>query len=211
MPLLKKIIFIVVSSLTVIQAFTQTEIEMKTNADGLFLKKQYTEATPLYLRLLSLQPKSFEYSYKYGACILFNSDNKQDAIRYLSYAVKSQPTIAEATYYLGKAYHLNYQFNDAIGQYKNYISQVGVKGEFYADAQRNIAMCENGKNLLVTLTDVIVRKKTEIKHSDFFRLYDLKDIGGSIILAVDFQSKVDRKLNHKPIVHLRRSHERRFY
>ena len=211
MPLLKKIIFIVVSSLTVIQAFTQTEIEMKTNADGLFLKKQYTEATPLYLRLLSLQPKSFEYSYKYGACILFNSDNKQDAIRYLSYAVKSQPTIAEATYYLGKAYHLNYQFNDAIGQYKNYISQVGVKGEFYADAQRNIAMCENGKNLLVTLTDVIVRKKTEIKHSDFFRLYDLKDIGGSIILAVDFQSKVDKKLNHKPIVHLSPNQENVYF
>ena len=193
---------LVVALLTTFISFTQTEDEVRVNADALFKNKEYVEATPLYLRLLSLQPRSYDYSYKYGTCLLFNSDSKQDAIRYLSYAVKSPAPIPEASFFLGKAYHLNYQFNDAISEYKNYIAKAGDKGAYFAESNRNIAMCENGKNLLTTLTDVIVRKRTEIKQDDFFRLYDLAEIGGSIITAVDFQTKNDKKYNHKPIVHL---------
>ena len=193
---------LVVALLTTFISFTQTEDEVRVNADALFKNKEYVEATPLYLRLLSLQPRSYDYSYKYGTCLLFNSDSKQDAIRYLSYAVKSPAPIPEASFFLGKAYHLNYQFNDAISEYKNYIAKAGNKGAYFAESNRNIAMCENGKNLLTTLTDVIVRKRTEIKQDDFFRLYDLAEIGGSIITAVDFQTKNDKKYNHKPIVHL---------
>ena len=193
---------LVVALLTTFISFTQTEDEVRVNADALFKNKQYVEATPLYLRLLSLQPRSYDYSYKYGTCLLFNSNSKQDAIRYLAYAIKSPVPIPEANFFLGKAYHLNYQFNDAISEYRNYLSKAGNKGEYFAESNRNIAMCENGKNLLTTLTDVIVRKRTEIKQDDFFRLYDLAEIGGSIITAVDFQTKNDKKYNHKPIVHI---------
>jgi hypothetical protein len=183
-------------------SFAQTEAEIQTKADELFRNKQYVEATSLYLRLLSLQPKSFDYSYKYGTCLLFNSNSKQDAIRYLNYAIKSPAPISGASFFLGKAFHLNYQFNDAISQYKDYLKKNGDKSEFSGEAQRNIVMCENGKSLLTTLTDVVVRKKTEITQSDFFRLYDLTTIGGSIIVAIDFQSKNDKKYKHNPVVHI---------
>ena len=202
MSLKRNIILPVIIILTAFFSFTQTEAEVKVRADALFKNKEYVEATSLYLRLLSLQPRDYEYSYKYGTCLLFNSNSKQDAIRYLTYAAKSPVPIIEAHFFLGKAYHLNYQFNDAIREYKNYQSKAGAKGEYTAESNRNIAMCENGKNLLTTLTDVIVRKKTEIKQDDFFRLYDLSDIGGSIIVAIDFQTKNDKKYNHKPIVHI---------
>lgn len=202
MPLKKHIAPLVIFLITSFFSFTQTEEEVKVKADALFKNKQYVEATSLYLRLLSLQPRSYEYNYKYGTCLLFNSNSKQDAIRYLTYALKNPTPIFEAHFFLGKAYHLNYQFNDAIKEYKNYIAKAGNKGEHTPESNRNIAMCENGKSLLTTLTDVIVRRKTEIKQDDFFRLYDLSDIGGSIITAVDFQTKNDKKNNHKPVVHI---------
>lgn len=202
MSLKKNIILSVVVFLTAFFSFTQTEEEVRAKADALFKNKEYVEATPLYLRLLSLQPKSYDYSYKYGTCLLFNSNSKQDAIRYLTYAIKSPEIIPESHFFLGKAYHLNYQFNDAIREYKNYLTKAGPKGEYTAESNRNIEMCENGKNLLTTITDVIVRKKTEIKQDDFFRLYDLSEIGGSIIIAINFQSKNDKKFNHKPVVHI---------
>lgn len=201
MTLKKNIFLFFVILMTSVYSFAQSEQELKVKADDLFKRNEFVEATSLYLRLLSLQPKSYEYSFKYGACLLYNSSNKQDAIRYLTYAVKSEPPIIESHYYLAKAYHLNYQFNEAIKEYKNYISKA-PKGEFVAASNRAIVMCENGKNLLSNITEIIVRKKTEIKQADFFRLYDLTEIGGSIIYAVDFQSKVDKKMNHKPIVHL---------
>lgn len=202
MSLKKYILLFVVTFLTALFSFSQTEEEMKQQADNFFKNKQYIEATPLYLRLLSLQPKSHDYCYKYGACLLYNSNNKQEAIRYLNYAITSPSPAPETFYFLGKAFHLNYQFNDAILEYKKYIKVAGEKGEFVPEANRNIAMCENGKNLLTTLTDIIVKKKTEIKEEDFFRLYDLTKIGGSIIIAIDFQTKTDKKNNHKPVVHI---------
>ncbi|MCO5259012.1 MAG: hypothetical protein M9916_02600 [Crocinitomicaceae bacterium] len=196
----KHIALFVVTLFIVFNSLTQTEVEMKTKADALFNKKEFVEATPLYLRLLSLQPRDYDYSFKYGTCLLFNSTSKQNAIRYLKYAITSPTPIDAAHYYLGKAYHLNYQFNDAIAEYNLYIKSAGIKGEYYNDAKRNIEMCNSGKQLLSTITDIIVRKKTEIKQQDFFRLYDLSDMGGSIITAVDFQSKNDKKYDHKPIV-----------
>jgi len=179
----------------------QTEAEIKENAEQLFLKEQYVDATPMYLRLLSLQPRDYDYNYKYGTCLLFNSNKKQDAIRYLTYSVTSESIDPNAHFFLARAYHLNYQFNDAIKEYQKYQTIAGVKGKYTSDAVRNIEMCRNGKKLLSTITEIIVTKKSEIKSEDFFRIYDLANIGGSFVVAADFQSKMDKKMNHIPLVH----------
>ena len=111
------VLFILLSS----GLIAQTEAEMKTQADKLFDSEQYLEATSLYMRLLSLQPKEVSYNYRYGTCLLFNSDKKADAIKYLTFAVNNDPAIVpEAYYFLGKALHLNYQFNEAIKFYTKY-------------------------------------------------------------------------------------------
>jgi len=199
---------ILVSSFIFSQSlYSQTEAEMReirtlsSKADALFNSHNYVEATPLYLRLLALQPKNHMYNFKYGVCLLYNSDSKNEAIRYLAYAVKSPEPIVESHFFLGRAYHLNYQFNDAIKQYNRYL-ELEPKKRFASAAQRNIEMCQNGKALLSTVTDIVVKRKTEVKENDFYRLYDLSEIGGSIITAVDFQSKTDKKNNHIPIVHV---------
>lgn len=191
--------------------YAQTEAEIKENAEQLFEKEQFVEATPMYLRLLSLQPRDYNYNYKYGTCLLFNSSKKQDAIRYLSYAVTSESIDPAVHFFLGRAYHLNYQFNDAIKEYQKYQSLAGVKGRYTSDALRNMEMCRNGKKLLSTITEIIVTKKSEIKSADFFRIYDLSNIGGSFVVAIDFQSKMDKKMNHIPLVHFPQGTDKIFY
>ncbi len=200
MLIIKHSILFVFTLLIVFVSSAQTEAEMKAKADAFFVNNQFVEATPLYLRLLSLQPRDYEYSYKYGACLLYNSNNKQDALRYLTYAVKNPVNTAEPHYFLGKAYHLNYQFNEAITEYKSYLQLAGTKATYSKDAQRNIEMCANGKQLISTITDIVVKKKTEINQNDFFRLYDLSDIGGTLITATNFQTKNDKKFNHTPVI-----------
>ncbi|MEN9399751.1 MAG: hypothetical protein RL632_852, partial [Bacteroidota bacterium] len=173
---------------------------MKTKADAFFENENFLEATPLYLRLLSLKPRDFDYNYRYGACLLYNSDNKKDAIKHLNYAATNPAAVPETYYYLGKALHLNYQFSEAIKQYEKFIS-VRSKPSKSMDAEREIDMCRNGKQLLTTLTDIIVQEKKEIAIDKFFRVYDLSDLGGNFLVTADFQSKIDKKYGHTPLIY----------
>jgi len=190
-------LFIVIAS----GSFAQTEDEIKENAKELFEQEEYVKATSLYLRLLSLNPKQADYNFRYGTCLLFNSYQKKEAIRYLNYAVSQEGIDPRAFYFHGKALHLNYQFEDAKKSYNKYLSKREKKDNRYA-VERQIQMCDNGKKLLTTFTDIIVSEKKEIDNEKFFRLYsNMETIGGSILVTADFQSKLDKKKGHTPIVH----------
>lgn len=198
--------------LTAFGTFAQeSEAEIKASADKLFDSEKYVEATSLYLRLLALSPRSYEYNYKYGTCLLFNSYKKQDAFKYLNYAVTDPSIDVQAYYFLGKAHHLNYQFNEAIRNYELYKQKAGSKINAAFDVNRQIEMCQNGKRLLTTITDLIVLEKKEIELANFFRIYDLRNIGGEIIVAANFQSKTDKKKNHVPLIHFPANTRKVFY
>ncbi len=190
-------LFLVTVSITFGQ---NIEKEMKKQADKLFAEEQYVAATSTYLNLLSLYPSSSEYNYKYGACLLFNSAKKQQAIKFLATAVTDPTVDPIAFYFLGKAYHLNFQFNSAITQYQIYLNKCDDEKQ-KKGVRRQIEMCENGKMLLRQLTDLVVIEKTDSDPQNFFRTYNLTDIGGSIVVAADFQSKVDVKRKHVPVVY----------
>lgn len=191
------LVFIVVSFVS----FSQGEAEINESAGKLFEKEQYVDATPLYLQLLSLNPTSADYNFRYGACLLFNSTQKPDALRYLNFAVKEPGIDPRAFYFHGKALHLNYQFEDAKASYKRYLANRDKKDKRYL-VEREIEMCDNGKKLLAQFTDIIVSEKQEIDNDKFFRLYkNMQTIGGDILVSAEFQSKLDKKKGHVPIVH----------
>lgn len=180
----------------------QTEEEIKEKANRLFDQEQYVEATSLFLRLISLHPEDVSYNYKYGTCLLFNSDDqKKDALRYLSFAIKSNSVDPRAYYFRGRAFHLNYQFKEAKWMYQAYEKKRSPE-DIKFDVTHEIEMCDNGKSLLSTFTDIIVSEKKQIDETKFFRLYhDMESIGGKILVTERFQSKMDKKLGHVPIVH----------
>lgn len=179
----------------------EAEADLKLKADKLFDAEQFVEATPQYLHLIALNPRSPEYNYKYGTCLLFNSYKKQDAFKYLNYSITDPNIAPEAYFYLGKAFHLNFQFNEAIKNYNIYIQKSAGKPNPNFDINHQIEMCQNGKKLLTTITDLIVLEKKEIEYASFFRLYNLADIGGVMLITAEYQSKIDKKKNHTPLIH----------
>ncbi len=180
----------------------QTPDKLAKEANALFGAEKYIEATPKYLQLLSLEPRSHFYNYRYGACLLFNSEKKPDALKHLKFAVTDSDIDPEAHYFLARAYHLNYYFDKAIREYRIYKNKVKDKTALKKDVDRQIEMCQNGLKLMSRVSDVIVKERKTSSYEDFFRLYNLKDIGGSIIVTEDFQSKVDKKRGHKPVIHI---------
>ena len=179
----------------------EAEADLKLKADKLFDAEQFVEATPQFLHLIALNPRSPEYNYKYGTCLLFNSYKKQDAFKYLNYSITDPNIAPEAYFYLGKAFHLNFQFNEAIKNYNLYIQKSGGKPNPNFDINHQIEMCQNGKKLLTTITDLVVLEKKEIEYASFFRLYNLADIGGVMLITAEYQSKIDKKKNHTPLIH----------
>lgn len=179
----------------------ETEAQLKSKADQFFQKQDFVSATPAYLQLLALQPRSPEYNYKYGTCLLYNSRKKQDAIKYLEFATANPSIEPEAFYFMGKAYHLTYQFDEAIRFYNLYKTTVNGKTRADLEVDLQIAMCGNGKRLLKNITDIIVLEKKEYASSTFYKLYDLTDFGGDILVSYGEQSKIDKKKNHVPIIH----------
>lgn len=179
----------------------ETEAQLKSKADQFFQKQDFVSATPAYLQLLALQPRSPEYNYKYGTCLLYNSRKKQDAIKYLEFATANPSIESEAFYFMGKAYHLTYQFDEAIRFYNLYKTSVNGKTRAELEVDLQIAMCGNGKRLLKNITDIIVLEKKEYASSTFYKLYDLTGFGGDILVSYGEQSKIDKKKNHVPIIH----------
>jgi hypothetical protein len=178
----------------------QTAKELKSEANKLFEQDQFVEATPLFSRLLAIEPKNHEYNFKYGTCLLFQSNDKQKALNYLQYAVKSSEIQPEAYFYLGRAFHLNYLFKEAIKSYTKFIAS-SPSSNLKQAAERYTNMCQNGKNKLTQFTDFEVIEKQEIASEEFYRSYKLTQLGGELIVVAEFQTKLDKKKNHLPLVY----------
>lgn len=193
------LLFLLVFSAAVAQETTE---EMKVRANKLFEEEQYVEATPLYLHLLSLEPKEVEWNFKYGACLLYNSNNKSDALRYLKFGVNNDANDSRVDYFYGRALHLDYQFDAAKKFYQKYQNERSKADKRYP-VEREIRMCENGKHLLTNFTDIVVTSKKQISEDRFYDIYsDSKTIGGQIIVQSEYQSKIDKKKGHIPTVHI---------
>ena len=184
-----------------------SEDKLLSEANVLFEQHKYAEAMPLYAQLLSLEPTKPEFNFKYGATALYgDASKKEEAIKYLRFASSKNGVDNSCWYFLGKAYHLNYQFADAIRAYQKFKELASKKEIAELNVDREIADCRNGQNLLSNIKEVTVLAKNKSLADSFFRIYDLSDIGGKILVTPDaLLSSLDKKKNHRSLILFRGS------
>ena len=201
----KLILFVVAIFIASLNLFAQynSEEELKKGANKLFEEENYIKALPLFSQLLSTYPKDVNYNYKYGACLLIGSDKKDKALKYLKYSITKSTVEPMAFYYLAKGFHHNYEFSAAIVYYNKFKEKGSAKDIQRFNVDRAIDMCKNGENLVKSMTDIGVLSKKDIRATDFFRSYDLKGIGGKIVVKPDeFKTKLDKKKGESSIIYL---------
>jgi predicted Zn-dependent protease len=86
----------------------------KKNADRYFEAGDYFDALSLYSDILQNDPKNPELNYKYGVCLFYTDSVKSNCLKYLFLAANQSQPIPLSVYYLARAYHLNYKFDEAI-------------------------------------------------------------------------------------------------
>ena len=182
-----------------------SENELIKQAAKLFEDEKFEEAAPLYSQLVSNYLKDPNYNFRLGVCLLFTSGDKEKPLPYLELAVNNPDVEKEVHYYLGKTYHLNYRFDDAIAQFQAYMKVAQPKNIEKFQVQRQIEMCVNGKKLLRNLSDLQVTEKKEMNREDFFRSYDISSIGGKLLVKPDekeLRTPLDKKKKEQSIIYL---------
>ena len=154
--------------------------ELIKQAEDLFKEELYVEAFPLFSQLLSVYPENINYNFKFSVCVLFADENKGSAITLLEKVTANLNADQKAYYYLGYAYHLNYQFKKAITAYNQFKNSASKKDLAALPVERRVQMCENGLTLLRNKTELGVLSKTEIKETEYFRTYDMELLTGKM-------------------------------
>lgn len=104
--------------------------EFFVEAESYFLFEEYSDALPLYQRILRVEKENFNVMYKVGVCYLNDPYQKEKSIKYLldaskninpdyktnTYKEKLAPP--ETNYYLGLAYRINGNISKALDYYK---------------------------------------------------------------------------------------------
>ncbi len=200
------LLFFYFTSLTVHHAFCQSKpkevTSLEKRAEAYFREGKYVMAKDVYSTLLSNYPKDPFYSYRFGVCLMYGDRrDPEKPIQYLELASRSPDMEPEVFYYLGKAYHFNYRFVDAIRMYEKYLGLAKSSRAGSFGVERDIGMCRNGLYLLSRVKDIVVIDKKEVRRTDFQRSYVLSGFTGEYLRKPDvFLTKQDRRKKESGLV-----------
>jgi tetratricopeptide (TPR) repeat protein len=79
----------------------------------------YRSALSGFRKLMDAEPDNALYPYYAGICLVELNEDLDDAIEYL-YGASGGGVPSDAKYYLGKAYHRDYNFSDARKYYSQF-------------------------------------------------------------------------------------------
>ena len=117
------------------------------DAEYFYSEGNYQRALPLYKRLSESHPDDSYFHFHLGVCYLYKNDEKELAIVELEKAQKIDPEIERIDYYLGRAYHLNYKFDQAIVEFNQSLAKDKLNDKEKKEINHYIDYCVNGKIL----------------------------------------------------------------
>ncbi len=196
--------------------FSQKDIEdIKKEAEKAFKEENYILSYKLYAQLVANFSKEPIYNYRLGVSMLYAESEKKKCIPYLEFAVKfikKKEVPEDALFYLGKAYHINYRFDEAMKYYKEFKQNATTSKAKELQVDNEIQACENGKKLLSSIKELVVLSKKRLQETEYFRSYDLSTIGGKLLLKPEeFQTKLDKKKKDKSVIYLPKDGNKVFF
>ncbi|MBL4578627.1 MAG: PD40 domain-containing protein, partial [Flavobacteriales bacterium] len=117
------------------------------DAEWFFGIGDYRRALPLFVKLFTRYPGTNAYRYYVGICYLQKTDEQAKAISYLEDAYSRDPQLVDILFYLGRAYMVNYHFDEAIGYFKLALDKKKTSPDNKLLIPRFIEQCGNAKEL----------------------------------------------------------------
>lgn len=137
-------------------------------ANQLYDANAFTLALPIYQYLFDTdtdKKKQGFYKYRLGICCLHKTDLREKALSLLLEVIEENKKAADIEFYLGRAYMLNYRFDDAVVRFTTYLMNPKASPVLKAEADQYIRNCNNGKDLLASPVDVKITNLGESVNS----------------------------------------------
>jgi tetratricopeptide (TPR) repeat protein len=128
--------------------FLQKEEDRKTfdKAEYYFGEQNYQQAMVLYKKLEQDFPEERVLLFRLGVCYVNAAGDKSKSLDYLGRLDKKKFKKTDFLYYLGRANHLNYRFDEAVVLYNEFKASKRGKGK-EKQIDRMIADCITGKEM----------------------------------------------------------------
>lgn len=149
-------------------------------------EKFHNQAAEIWNELLDLQPENSNLNWKLGNAYMSSYNQKSKALPYLRKAAelraggnggfnsagydpfdpseKNAPV--EVDYWLGRAYHLDGQFDKADEYYRKFADEVDARHELKAQALRGIEQTANARALIAAPTNFSVSNVGQVINND---------------------------------------------
>ena len=128
----------------------------------------YSVALDIWLKLLEDHPDNANVNYKAGVCLWKLPKRRHESLPYFQravhnvtenfdpYAPNEEGAPVESYFYIGQAYHLNYDLDSAIVYYNAFKNLINHNHEFWSRTALNIQQCETAKTLVANPVDIEV-------------------------------------------------------
>lgn len=127
-------------------SFTQENYEaLFTKAENLFNSAKYEEAIPLYEKLVEKYPDTLYFKFRLGICCLYKNDKYEEALKNLKEVYEKKPDAKDINFYLGRAFHINYLFDEALKHFYMAKADSTLSDKMQKEIEWYIKYCNNGK------------------------------------------------------------------
>lgn len=123
----------------------KTEADSMEKAQTYFIEKNYTMAYPMLEKIQANHPKELYLKYVLGVSSLYRSDKHKQALQLLSEVFEKDKKAADIELDLARAFHLNYQFDEAVKHIEHFSSQKKVSADLKKEGQHLKEYCLNAK------------------------------------------------------------------
>jgi hypothetical protein len=133
-------------------SFSQNKRDLQEEAYYQLENREFGKAYYLFDQLYNKEPKNFDFKYRLALCCLSYPEKKARAIE-LFEEIQTKNKLKDIDFFLGKAYHLNYRFDEAIQFMQRYIDThietkpKDVEWPLVEEAKLLIRNSTNGKNM----------------------------------------------------------------
>ncbi|HWY35960.1 MAG TPA: hypothetical protein VNX68_15055, partial [Nitrosopumilaceae archaeon] len=146
---------------TVVQVRGQTgndKIDFLVEDGEFYLEdKDYEKAYDCYDKLVKLDKKNIFFKFQKGMCAIHMPQKKSETIAIFEEVRKTEPNEPSVLYYLGRAYHANYKFEEAIKYFNEYLASKPKNKELKAEAEQFLTNSQFGQNLVKTMLDADIK------------------------------------------------------
>jgi hypothetical protein len=172
---MKKLLFMIFLVLHVSDIASQAEMKVRNwrnsqvdslqIAEVMFEDQNFVLASPIYNKIQQEHPSELYLKYKTGICGLFRSDMHETSMHFLMEVFAKNRFAENIEYYLAKAYHYNYRFDDALLMLDSYLKAKGINGPQKRNALQLAENCRNAKALTASPVKARIDNMTDVLNS----------------------------------------------